>query len=99
MRYEDYVAQKPWEGTEDRFGIYDAVINRAVKQKTLLRIFYNGKIAIHDPKQWRKTGEVIYRVYKRPDEPMRLFVNKADLKPPLTEEEKLRELYQTGVLQ
>ena len=93
MRYTDYYAQKPWENTEDRFGIRDIVVNRAVKNKSLLRIFYNGKIAIHDPKWWRKTGEVIYRIYKRPDEPMRLFLNQVKWEQPKTEEQKARENY------
>ena len=88
-QYTDYTAQKPWEGTQDRFGIRDTIVNGAIKNKTLLRIFYQDKVCICDPKWWRKTSEKIFRVYKYPDEPMRLFVNTAKWQKPKTE----RELY------
>ena len=93
MRYTDYHAIKPWENTEDRFGIRDIIVNGAAKRKELLRIFYNGRVAIHDPKQWRRTSEKIFRVYKYPDQPMRLFLNTAKWEQPKTEEQLLKEQY------
>jgi len=95
--FEDYYAEKPWEGTIDSFGIRDIVIYRAIKHRRLLRIFYKDMIAIYDPKQWRKTAEVIYREYLRPGEPMRLFLNKANLEKPKTVDEQLEELCKQGV--
>jgi len=88
-----YVVQKPiWEK--------DGVINIAIREKTLINaikkresveVIWNDMVAFINPKEWIKHGTLIKKVFKFPDNPMRMIQGTIKLEPPKTEEDKLKE--------
>lgn len=81
--YIDYYAEKEFvneqrETEPDTFGIRDIIVKKAIKTKKLIRIHFNGMVAIHDPKKWQKANPPVFRIWKYPDNPMRLFKSKAN---------------------
>jgi len=77
--------------------IYDAVLNRAIRNHRMLRITIPQGVGIANPVQWIKTGKKMEKIFLRPDEPMILYGNYVKIEKPKTEEEQLKDLAKLGV--
>ena len=77
--------------------IYNAVLKLAIRHRRLLKIKIPQGIAIHNPRQWMKTGKRMEKVFLRPDEPMILYGNYVKIEKPKSEEESIEEMSRLGV--
>ena len=75
--YKDHVLiefEKPmyW----DKIYIWEDTLNKAIKRKIPIKVKMDKVVyIITDVKKWKKTGEKMSKVFKRPDEPMILYGN------------------------
>lgn len=94
------IIKKPLYETEDYLavGVYDKKIDKAISKKEFLEIGCKGYKQKFMPKWIRENCEIIEKIFRRPDEPMKLykiFITKKIIEK--REEEILRELSKSGV--
>jgi hypothetical protein len=74
----------------------DIYIDRAIRQKTKIRVKIPNGEAIIEPAKWKnwaiKNNKVMKKVFKFPDNPMVLYGGWLKAIPPKTEAEKQKEL-------
>jgi hypothetical protein len=74
--------------SENYVAVYDRYINTAIKRHTKMKVCIKGVgCEVVDPKEWKKTGKRIEKVYLFEDMPMILWANfvrpsKPIVKPP-----------------
>lgn len=76
-----------------RLGIRDIYVNGAIKENKLMRVWTVNGIAIEDPKEWKKRGVPGKKVYKYPDNPMKLLYADAQILPKPTREDQEKDNY------
>ncbi len=87
-----YIVQKPiWKGTDlINIGIRETFLKSAIKKREPIEVVCGDKRAYIDPKTFMKTGKLIEKVFKFPDNPMRLWQNNVKFEKEQTEDEKLK---------
>lgn len=71
MRTVDVRIVKPVYGTF--VYIRDKYVEMAIEKGAMLRISIPQGVAIVDPKEWKKNGKVMKKVFKIPSKPMILY--------------------------
>ncbi len=82
MREEDMEhieIRKPMSITKDGkiyVGIYENRLKNAIRNHNgRIMISAHGKTAVHDAREWMRTGNKIYKAYNYDDSPMTLWCN------------------------
>ena len=88
-----YEVEKPiWEGDGIiDIGIRESILQDAIRRHDTIEVRYKGNRAFIDPKEWMKNGKLMLKVFRFPDNPMRLWEGRIifDIR---TEEAKWKEL-------
>lgn len=90
MKPVDVVIKKPLYGTY--VYIRDKYVDMAIKHRTMLRISIPQGTALVDPKEWKKNGKRMEKVFRNPNEPMVLYGGHV----PLKLEDKLPKVYDSN---
>lgn len=84
MRVIDVTIKKPLYG--NKVYIRDKYIRDAIRENAMLRISIPQGTAIHDPREWKSTGDKMEKVFNIPDKPMILWGNHVNVE--VVEEKK-----------
>ena len=73
MKYVEVKIRKPLYG--NYVYVRDVFVERAISLNKKMRITVPNGVGIHDPHEWKETGKIMEKIFKRPDEPMILYGN------------------------
>ena len=73
MKTVNITIKKPLYGTFCY--IRDIYLKQAIRENKKLRITIPQGTALHDPKEWVRTGNLMWKIFKIPDKPMELWGN------------------------
>lgn len=63
------------KNNETYLAIREETLNRAIRDDGLIKIVVGGKEYVRDARKWKDTGRYSEQVFKRPDEPLKLWWN------------------------
>lgn len=77
--------------------IWEKVLNRAIRQKAMLEIRVPKGSAVVDPREWKKNGKRMEKIFRKPNEPMILYGGNVPIPEPEKPEKPKVEKLQTSL--